>query len=56
MMNLLTLLFQEPAETTDFMLLGFFFIFVPMALHVWSLSSRQKRLQADMEMIKELED
>jgi hypothetical protein len=54
-MNLLTILFQEPAETTDFMLLGFFFIFMPVALHIWSLSSRKKRLHADIAMIEELE-
>jgi hypothetical protein len=50
------MLFQQgTAETTNFMILGFAFIFIPMLIHIWSMYSRANRLNKDMEMLKELE-
>ncbi len=50
------MLFQEgPAETTNYMILGFAFIFVPMLIYVWSLYSRANRLRKDLAMLEELE-
>lgn len=49
------MLFQQgPAETTNFMIMGFVVIFGVMALHVWSLNSRRKNLEKDIELIEEL--
>jgi len=49
------LLQQGPAETTDFMILGFAFIFLPILIHVWSLYSRANRLKKDLEMLEEMD-
>ena len=50
------MLFQQgPAQTTNFMILGFVFIFVPILIHVWSLYSRTNRLKKDLEMLEELD-
>lgn len=50
------MLFQQgPAETTNFMILGFAFIFVPILIHIWSLYSRANRLKKDMQMLEELD-
>lgn len=46
---------QGPAETTDFMILGFAVIFGVMLLHVWSLYSRANRLKKDIELLEEME-
>jgi hypothetical protein len=46
---------QGPAETTNFMIMGFAFIFVPILIHIWSLYSRANRLKKDMEMLEELD-
>lgn len=43
-----------PAETTNFMILGFIFVFVPMLVYIWSLASRRKKLQTDLKVLKEL--
>ena len=45
-----------PAETTNFMILGFALIYVPTAIYVWSLYARTKKLKADLALIDELED
>ena len=47
---------EGPAETTNYMILGFAFIFVPMALHVWSLISRRKNLELDLEELEALDN
>jgi hypothetical protein len=50
------MLFQQgPAETTNFMILGFAFIFIPILIHIWSLYSRANRLKKDMQMLEELD-
>ena len=45
-----------PAETTNFMILGFALIYVPTALYVWSLFSRFKKMKADLALLDELEE
>ncbi len=45
-----------PAETTDYMYLGFAFIFGPMFLYIWSLISRRKNMIKDMAILKDLEE
>lgn len=46
---------QGPAETTSYLILGLAFVFVPMALHLFSLRLREKRLKEDMALLDELE-
>ena len=46
---------QGPAETTDFMILGFVFIFIPILIHVWSLYRRANRLNKDLAMLEALD-
>lgn len=46
---------QGPAETTNYMILGFAFIFGPMLIYVWSLYSRANRLRKDLAMLEELD-
>ena len=54
-MNDLTYFLQEgPAETTDFMILGFVVIFGTMALHLVSLYLRNRNLNRDMELLEDL--
>ena len=50
----LSLLQQQtgPADTTDYMWLGFGVIFLVMALHVYSLYSRRRNLQKDLELLE----
>ena len=45
-----------PAETTNYMILGFIFIYVPTFLYVWSLISRRKNLEKDLAVLEDLED
>ena len=47
---------QGPAETTDFMILGFAVIFGVMLVHIWSLYSRANRLKKDLEVLEEMEE
>ncbi len=49
-------LLLAPAETTNYMYLGFAFIFGPMFLYIWSLISRRKNLKKELVVLKELED
>ena len=49
-------LHEGPAETTNYMILGFVFIFVPMAIHVWSLISRRKNLELDLQELEGLDN
>jgi hypothetical protein len=50
------MLFQQgPAETTNFMILGFAFIFIPILIYVWSLYNRTNRQKKDLEMLEELD-
>ena len=54
-MNYLTLFLQEgPAETTDFMILGFVVIFGTMAIHLASLYLRNRNLHRDIELLDDL--
>ena len=49
-------LLKLPAETTDYMILGFIFIYGPTFLYVWSLISRRKNLEKDIAILEDLED
>lgn len=51
----MNLLQQGPAETTDYLILGLAFVFVPMVLHLWSLRRREQRLRDDLALMDELE-
>lgn len=42
-------------ETTDFMILGYAFIFTVMLVHVWSLYRRANSLKKDLEVLEEAE-
>jgi hypothetical protein len=46
---------QGPAETTNYMILGFAFIFGPILIHIWSLYRRTNRLKKDLEMLEEMD-
>jgi hypothetical protein len=54
-MNWLILLQEGPAETTDYMILGFVVIFGAMLAHVVSLWVRRRNLQKDIELLDQLE-
>lgn len=52
----LSLFFQQgPAETTNFMVLGFAVIFGTMLLHLVSLNSRRRNMQRDLDLLEEIE-
>ena len=55
-MNWLLLLQEGPAETTDYMILGFVVIFGTMLAHVISLWVRQRNLEKDIELLEQLEE
>ena len=55
-MNFSILMQQGPANTTDYMWLGFGVIFGVIALHIWSMVSRTQRLKKDMALLQELEE
>ena len=50
------LLQQGPAETTDYMILGFVVIFGAILGHVWSLNARRKNMEKELELLKELDE
>ena len=47
---------QAPAETLDFMLMGFAVILGSMGLFVLSLYMRYRGLKQDLEILEEIED
>lgn len=47
---------DAPAETLDFMILGYAVILGMITLFLISLALRFRRLRRDLEMLKELED
>ena len=49
-------LLREAAETTNYMYLGFAFIYGPTFLYVWSLISRRKNLEKDLAILEELDE
>ncbi len=55
-MNLLLLLQEGPAETTDYMILGFVVIFGAMLAYVISLWVRRRNLNKDIELLEQLEE
>ncbi|MBN2499578.1 MAG: hypothetical protein JXB38_02360 [Anaerolineales bacterium] len=55
-MNLLLLLQEGPAETTDYMILGFVVIFGAMLAYVISLWVRRRNLLKDIELLEQLEE
>ena len=49
-------LLQAPPDTSAYMIAGFTVIFGVMLLYLASLAVRRRNLQADYEMLKELEE
>jgi hypothetical protein len=45
---------NEPIDTLGYMLLGFAVIFGALFLHLWSLKSRFRNLNTDLEMLEEI--
>jgi hypothetical protein len=53
---LFSMMLQEgPAQTTNYMLIGYTVIFGSMLIYVISLYLRQRNLERDLELMKELE-
>ena len=46
----------EAAETTNYMILGLAFVFVPMAIHIYSIWSRYQNLKRDQQLLEELDE
>ncbi len=55
---LLSIFLQQagPAETTNYMILGFAVIFGTIGIHLWSLYSRDKRLKKDLALLEEMKE
>jgi hypothetical protein len=55
-MDLISILLQEgPAETTNYMILGYSVIFGVLAIYLVSLYLRQRNLKRDVELLQELD-
>jgi len=53
---LFSMMLQEgPAQTTNYMLIGYAVIFGSMLIYVISLYLRQRNMERDLELMKELE-
>ncbi len=52
---MLTAILQAPAETTRYMVAGYFVIFSIMLLYVISLVVRRRRLVRDLQMLNDLD-
>lgn len=54
---MLSFFLQEagPAETTNYMILGYSFIFTTMLIYIVSLVARFRNLRQDIETLQELE-
>lgn len=44
-----------PAETTDYMILGFIFIYGPTLIYVLSLMSRRRKLEKEHKILEDLD-
>lgn len=54
---LMSMILQEgPAQTTDYMIMGYAVIFGLMLIYVVSLYVRQRNLKQDLELLEELKD
>lgn len=54
---LMSLIFQEvPAQTTNYMIMGYAVIFGLMLIYVISLYLRQRNLKQDLELMEELKE
>ena len=55
---LLNIFLQQasPAETTDYMILGFGVIFGTIAIYLWSLYNRDKQLKKDLALLEEMKE
>jgi hypothetical protein len=47
---------EGPAQTTDYMIMGYAVIFGLMLIYVVSLYVRQRNLKQDLELLEELKD
>ena len=55
-MNLFSILLQEgPAETTNYMILGYTVIFGVLAIYLISLYVRNRNLKREVELLEELD-
>jgi CcmD family protein len=54
-MLFLRVLQETTPDTMDFMLLGYGVIFVVMAIYIFSLFNRSKRLQQDLQNLEDME-
>lgn len=50
-----SLLQQGPAETTNYMILGYAILFVILAVYLVSLYLRSRNLRRDVELLEEIE-
>jgi hypothetical protein len=56
-MMLMSVIFQEgPAQTTNYMILGYAVIFGMMMVYIASLYLRQRNLKQDLELLEELKE
>lgn len=54
---LMSMILQEgPAQTTNYMIMGYAVIFGLMLIYVLSLYIRQRNLKQDLELMEELKD
>lgn len=57
MKMLMSMILQEgPAQTTNYMIMGYAVIFGLMLIYVASLYVRQRNLKQDLELMEELKD
>ena len=55
-MNLIYLLQEGPAQTSNYMIAGYVVIFGVMLVYLASLYIRQRNLKQDLEVLEDLED
>jgi hypothetical protein len=54
---LMSMILQEgPAQTTNYMIMGYVVIFGMMLIYIASLYLRQRNLKQDLELMEELKD
>ena len=53
---LYSILQQAPAETTRYMVAGYTVIFTIMLLYILSMVVRSRKLERDLELLKEMEE
>ena len=46
----------ETAQTTNYMILGLAFVFIPMAIHIYSIYARYQNLKRDQQLLDDLSE